>query len=386
MNRSIIHIPDPSISYNCTPIPIIQLLSETYKDVHVYFVLIWCPIGVFSNILNVVVLNQKSMQTPTNFLLTSLAISDGLIMFLYIPFTSYFIYGEHMTAAAYPMAIYLILYVNLQNLLHIFSCGIIVTLAVFRLIYAKYLLKCQEWCSHKRAVLAVGITLFTATFFTIPCIIGHRIFPVNEVLPEDGSTVATDSALDTFDERYMVNYVQSEWRRRLLYWNAAVIMKLAPLFCFIFLSSLLIATMHARVRHARSMSRQRFDRKNLPDHSLMSQVSSADATENPLRRVNEADKIRERLHSRTTHLLLALMIIYILAFIPQVILLLMSFGMGICFSETVYDPLGNLMDLLTLLSCGTNFWLYCIMSQQFRITFLKLFCPKRFSAKAENTQ
>ncbi|VDL88801.1 unnamed protein product [Schistocephalus solidus] len=385
MNRSFIPIPNPPISYNCTPIPIIQRLSDSYKDVHVYFVLVWCPLGVLSNILNVVVLNQKSMQTPTNFLLTSLAVSDGLIMFLYIPFTSYFIYGEHMTAAAYPMAIYLILYVNLQNLLHIFSCGIIVTLAVFRLIYAKYLLKCQQWCSHKRAVLAVGLVLFTATFFTIPCIIGHRIFPVNEVLT-DGRFTPMEGGLREFDEIYMVNYVQSEWRRRLLYWNAAVMVKLAPLFCFILLSSLLIATLHARVRHARSLSRQSFERKKLTEPSILSQCSSADVVDNPLRRMNEAEKIRERSNSRTTHLLLALMIIYIFAFIPQVILLLMSFGMGICFSETVYDPLGNLMDLLTLLSCGTNFWLYCIMSQQFRETFLKLFCPKRVSAKLQNNQ
>ncbi|BHF60923.1 G-protein coupled receptor activity [Sparganum proliferum] len=134
------------------------------------------------------------------------------------------------------------------------------------------------------------------------------------------------------------------------------------------------------------MSRQRFERKNLTEPSIMSQCSNAGASDNPFKRLNEADKSRERSHSRTTHLLLALMIIYILAFIPQVILLLMSFGMGICFSETVYDPLGNFMDLLTLLSCGTNFWLYCIMSQQFRVTFLKLFCPKQFSAKPQENQ
>ncbi|EUB64635.1 putative G-protein coupled receptor [Echinococcus granulosus] len=379
----------PEVLSECTPISSLVEFHRIYGTIHVYLMLFWCPLGVLSNLLNIVVLNQRRMRTSTNFLLTCLAISDACLMFLYVIFVSYFVIGGRMRSLPYPMAVYLLVHVNLQNILHIFSCGIIITLAVFRLLYARCLLKCQQLCSQRRAELAVLIVLLTACFFTIPCMISHHVESANSDLGPGDLELSSVQHMN-LTQMYTVNYVDNMMLRVLVYWTTAVFVKLLPLTSMITLSSLLVVSIHQRARAQRRTAEQRKtsgklgggedgiaeETRTLASVKLDNEWSEAVA--NPLERVIMADRLRERSHSRTTHMLLAIMMIYIVTYLPQAILLLVSGLSGYCFSETVYDPLGDFMDLLTLLSCGINFALYCLMSQQFRTTFLQLFCPAKF--------
>ncbi|KAH9286490.1 Sex peptide receptor [Echinococcus granulosus] len=382
----------PEVLSECTPISSLVEFHRIYGTIHVYLMLFWCPLGVLSNLLNIVVLNQRRMRTSTNFLLTCLAISDACLMFLYVIFVSYFVIGGRMRSLPYPMAVYLLVHVNLQNILHIFSCGIIITLAVFRLLYARCLLKCQQLCSQRRAELAVLIVLLTACFFTIPCMISHHVESANSDLGPGDLELSSVQHMN-LTQMYTVNYVDNMMLRVLVYWTTAVFVKLLPLTSMITLSSLLVVSIHQRARAQRRTAEQRKtsgklgggedgiaeETRTLASVKLDNEWSEAVA--NPLERVIMADRLRERSHSRTTHMLLAIMMIYIVTYLPQAILLLVSGLSGYCFSETVYDPLGDFMDLLTLLSCGINFALYCLMSQQFRTTFLQLFCPAKFRRK-----
>ncbi|CAL8085791.1 unnamed protein product [Calicophoron daubneyi] len=84
---------------------------------------------------------------------------------------------------------------------------------------------------------------------------------------------------------------------------------------------------------------------------------------------------RDKAETRMTRLLLTVVLIFVVALLPQAILLLLLGFLGRCFQETVYQPLGDFTDLLTILNNGINFLLYCSMSKQFRETFIKLFCP-----------
>lgn len=61
----------------------------------------------------------------------------------------------------------------------------------------------------------------------------------------------------------------------------------------------------------------------------------------------------------------------------QAILLFLSGLVGDCFTDTVYNALGDFMDLLTIVNNGINFILYCSMSHQFRTTFIQ-FCTRIF--------
>lgn len=308
MNNSLVVTP-------CNRVKGIDLFKETYSKIHVNLMFVWCPLGIVSNILNIIVLNQKAMRTPTNLLLTSLAVSDALIMLLYIPFASYFLKGGHMESASFYMAVYLLLYVNLNNILHIFSCGVVVTLAVFRLLYAKCLLKCHKLCSQQRAIMAVCILSITATILTIPCMIAHHVIPA---LEEDMMTPLIING----EEMFTVNYVDTLNLRMLVYWNTAIFAKLLPLICLITLSSLLIATLHQRAKMQRSINRRKFNRHTFSAESSKWESRYSEnkdpAKKDPLQQCLESEKNRERTYNRTTYLMLAVMIVYIVTMLPQV--------------------------------------------------------------------
>jgi len=73
--------------------------SRWYSGVHGYLCIAVCVFGIVSNILNIVVLTDRRMaSSPTNFILTALAISDMLPMLSYLPYAVYF----HCVAGVQP--------------------------------------------------------------------------------------------------------------------------------------------------------------------------------------------------------------------------------------------------------------------------------------------
>ena len=55
-------------------------------QVHGYVSLVVCIFGSVANSLNIAVLTRREMSSPTNALLTGLAVADLLVMLEYIPF------------------------------------------------------------------------------------------------------------------------------------------------------------------------------------------------------------------------------------------------------------------------------------------------------------
>ncbi|CAH8597973.1 unnamed protein product [Schistosoma turkestanicum] len=47
--------------------PWLEVFHQNYQPIHVYLCLILCPIGVIANTLNVVVLCQPRLRSPTNY-------------------------------------------------------------------------------------------------------------------------------------------------------------------------------------------------------------------------------------------------------------------------------------------------------------------------------
>ena len=73
-------------------------------------------------------------------------------------------------------------------------------------------------------------------------------------------------------------------------------------------------------------------------------------------------------HNRTTLMLLIVCILFLMAEIPQAVLMFISiFNQD--FYYDVYKPLGDLMDIFVLINYSINFLLYCAMSKDFRKTF-----------------
>jgi hypothetical protein len=102
---------------------------------------------------------------------------------------------------------------------------------------------------------------------------------------------------------------------------------------------------------------------------------------------NDNEKTRnsaQQSSDRTTKMLIAVLIMFLVCEFPSGILALLSGLLGKVFFRNVYNHFGDLMDMLALINSAVNFVLYCLMSQQFRKTFSKLFCLKYAESDSRN--
>jgi len=79
--------------------------SALYQRIHGYLSLAACAFGSTSNAMNIAVLTRRALISPTNLLLTALAVADLLTMIFYVPYAAYFYcyarpdeYGRHPAA------------------------------------------------------------------------------------------------------------------------------------------------------------------------------------------------------------------------------------------------------------------------------------------------
>lgn len=110
-------------------------LSEVYLPVHGYLSLIVCIFGIFANILNIIVLTRKEMASPTNAILTGLAVADLNVMIEYIPFTihsSIEVYEREEDKYSFPWAVFTLFHAHFSVIFHSISTWLTVILAVWR--------------------------------------------------------------------------------------------------------------------------------------------------------------------------------------------------------------------------------------------------------------
>ena len=77
--------------------------------------------------------------------------------------------------------------------------------------------------------------------------------------------------------------------------------------------------------------------------------------------------------SRTTIMLLIVIVLILITELPQGVLILFCMYKK-NFFEQIYIPLGDIMGIIALVNSGVNFVLYCTMSQEFRRRFIRLVC------------
>lgn len=114
----------------------LALLHDRYFAIHGCLATGVCIFGVVVNVLNVIVLTRKKMLSPTNLLLTALAVADGITMVLYLPFVIYYylIHDREPTPQKNSLraTVMLQLYAWCSVVSHTTSIWITVALAIFR--------------------------------------------------------------------------------------------------------------------------------------------------------------------------------------------------------------------------------------------------------------
>ncbi|KAF8782904.1 Sex peptide receptor like protein [Argiope bruennichi] len=314
----------------------LTIFRNSYGSIHGYLSLIVCMFGITANVLNIIVLTRKNMVSPTNAILTGLAVADMLVMFSYLPFTFHNYIRTDLSEKekfSYGWAIFTLFHAHFTVVNHTISIWLTVTVAIWRFMAVSFPASSANLCSMPRAKCAIIATYVTCAIFCIPVYI---TFTVSKFKGNDG------------DVMYRVDFSKIAQRHdklleKINFWLFSVITKLVPCVALTALSLGLI-----RVLYEANLRRQRLKNRAESDRS----------------------------HDRTTRMLLAVLLLFLLTEFPAGLLALLSGILGTDFFNNVYLNFGETMDALALINSAINFIIYCSMSRQFRDTFAYLFLPK----------
>ncbi|XP_035215290.1 sex peptide receptor-like [Stegodyphus dumicola] len=314
----------------------LTIFRNGYGSIHGYLSFIVCIFGITANVLNIIVLTRKNMVSPTNAILTGLAVADMLVMFSYLPFTFHNYIRKDLSEKekfSYGWAVFTLFHAHFTVVNHTISIWLTVTVAIWRFMAVSFPASSNNLCSMPRAKCAIFATYITCAIFCIPVYI---TFTVSKFKGNDGEVM------------YRVDFSKIAQRHdklleKINFWLFSVITKLVPCVALTALSLGLI-----RVLYEANLRRQRLK--------------------------NRAEN--DRSHDRTTRMLLAVLLLFLLTEFPAGLLALLSGILGSDFFNNVYLNFGETMDALALINSAINFIIYCSMSRQFRDTFAFLFLPK----------
>ncbi|XP_052224818.1 G-protein coupled receptor dmsr-1-like [Dreissena polymorpha] len=330
---------------------VLDTYSRSYSTLHGYASLVICAIGIPLNSINIIVLTRKKMQTPINCILTWLAVFDMTTMISYIPFAIHF-YCQYPATKISPSKNswgwmnFLLVYLNVSATAHTISIWLAVALAIFRHHHIHSPAKGNLTRIRRliRARLVVCIIVISSAIAMIPNYMSHTLEEAHS-----GAYVFEPLDLGSGKEKPIILV------GLILY---SCLAKILPCCLIIVYGSLLLITLHAsRLAHSRTSN----------DSTVSGQLST-----------------RTIRTSRTTIMLLIVIVLFLITELPQGVLILFCIFKE-HFFEQIYIPLGDTMDIIALVNSGINFVLYCTMSQEFRKTFIRLFCRLNLNRGAQRS-
>ena len=282
------------------------------------------------------------METPVNQILTWLAVSDIFTMLSYVPFAIHFYCcyqaeGKLSERNSHGWMLFMIFHINLTSTTHTISIWMCVLLAVVRFLHIRKPTK-TTYFRKRRMFQTKIIILFVYISSTVILIPNYMSNELRETTIDNITLyVLKDLKLggDGTETMVLVNV-----------WLYAVSAKLVPCLLMSVFGSLLIYNIHVKIRQRRKVL----------------QISGTNC-------------LRLTEHSRTTKMLLAVIVLFLITEFPQGILIVCSACVQ-GFFENVYIPLGDVMDIVALVNNSVNFILYCTMSIKFRQTFTQIYCSR----------
>lgn len=183
------------------------------QNVHGYASLMICIAGSVANIINIIVLTRKDMISPTNVVLTGLAIADLAVLLDYIPYTCH-IYLRPSSHSirdryTYGWALLVLWHSNFSQVFHTISIWLTVVLAVWRYIAVAYPQKNRDWCKMENTYKAVIAGYIVCPVLCIPVFLSFDVTPTMELLDDNGFQTKNDS-LGTNITVYVVTMSNAE--------------------------------------------------------------------------------------------------------------------------------------------------------------------------------
>ncbi|XP_049512459.1 LOW QUALITY PROTEIN: G-protein coupled receptor dmsr-1-like [Dermacentor silvarum] len=310
------------------------------SHLHGYLSMTVCVFGILANVLNIIVLTQRNMVSPTNGILTGLAVADMLVIATYLPYTITTHVMPPARTQSFGTAVFILVHAHVSVVFHTVSTWLTVTLAVWRFLAVSFPASSKEWCSMQRARWAVVSVYVSCALCCLPVYLSFTVH--QEGTPQEPSYKVDFSNITAANGAFLQN---------LNFWTYSVLMKLVPCVALTGLSLGLLRVLYE------AKARKRRLRRGASGHSGHGGGS-------------------EEARDRTTRMLLAVLLLFLVTEFPSGIAALLSGILGDDFFLHVYMNFGEVMDILALVNSAVNFILYCSMSRQFRKAFAALFTPR----------
>lgn len=396
--------------------------SNIYRPIHGYLSTFVCLIGIPCNILNIIVLTRPNLIiSPTNVILISIAFFDLLTMSSYLPFAIYnnILYPEpHYCSFNKKPNVnsiiaknniiwtnYLNFHVNFSITVHSISTWLTVYLAIFRFIFIATstqvnLSRKSLWNrlisylrTYKSTMVMMSLIILFCILFCSPSYTLFKVAEIqlNELVPNsvDNSNRTVYGQRDRFDDPH-----DQDLLFKITLFSQAFCGKLIPCIILTTFTSLLIRSLIIINSNKKKLFNIYSKRQKASDNEMVDeQFLQTDTTKSRLSPVNSRESRFSKANNenlRTTLMLVVVCSLFLITELPQSILILLSLDITnkdeSNFYNSVYMPLGDLVDMIALFNNAINFVLYCSMSRAFRETFYSLFNINRlFKSKKDRS-
>lgn len=307
--------------------------------IHGYLSLFVCILGSIANVLNIVVLTRREMRSPTNAILTGLAIADLLVMFDYIPYAwldyilRYNLHYSREILLSYASAWYIMFHSIFAQICHTISVWLTVTLAVWRYIAVGYPQKNRLWCGMQTTLITIAIAYMLCPLAAIPLYLAQSIEPSVEVLDTSGHLMRNVTIFASAGHNVTVHKVAYQEivvsMPNFSLWMYSVVLKLIPCVALTILSMRLIGALLEAKRR----------RKQLTNSNGMKTLVNGKVVEASRKNNKMLDK--EKQTDRTTRMLLAVLLLFLITEFPQGVLGLFCIVLGNPFLTQCYVKLGK---------------------------------------------
>ncbi|CAD6187588.1 unnamed protein product [Caenorhabditis auriculariae] len=317
--------------FECT----IQSFSLVYDEIHIPLSISICLFGAMSNIFNIIVLTRHWLLATNYF--SFLVLEYYRMQCIKVLWTRAFTWYRFFN-------------VNFNTVFHTIAFATTIIVAVFRYCALKFPIQANRFIYKTK--LAVTANIF---IWLIVPLISAPVFFISEVKSIDVNLTAYNLNCSMEGELYDLSYQGNPPLVSAVFWTFGIVFKLLP---SVVLTILLIAL----IKSLKSVERRR--RKWKRNHGA--QICT-----------NSERKAKRKLATRprTTRMLVIILLLCVMVELPMGFLNLCVAMYGEDFGMRYYDPLGNLMEMLTLLYSSVSFVLYCSMSNDFLSTFRSLFLP-----------
>lgn len=289
-------------------------------------------IGVVGNVITIVIMTRRRMRSSTNNYLAALAIFD----MMYLIFTFILSLSHYPRIPDSDNYIYWNLrpfFLMLTDTCSNTSVWLTVTFTVERYIAVCHPMKGKVFCTESRAKKAIVVVFVFCFAFTIPT---PFEWVVKEKINEETNHTTLYLDYSAFGNNYMY--------KTIYYWLTVVFFIFIPFILLAIFNSFLIRSVHLSKVQRSSMTR------------------------------GENDNSQE---NKITIMLIAVVILFFVCQLPTACHLLYSTLHEDFTTNELYllRGLGNIFNFLMSLNSAGNFFLYCLLSQKYRRTFIQIFCP-----------